>query len=294
MFENFSLFGFARVVGIVASLVLAIATAALWAMQDRFLFLPVAEAAVPTHPEVTEHIIETSDGEKLVVWYVPAPEGCPTLLQFHGNGGHLGTELWRHKRLLDAGVGFLALSWRGYAGSSGSPSEKGLHKDARAAWDWLIARDILAENIVIQAHSIGSGPATRLAADVTPGALILEAPFYSMKDLVGRKIPALPTGLLLRHPFRSDLHMGKIESPLLIVHGTEDSLIPIEQSERLFELANDPKTYVSMLGSDHNTLVRDGLYDHVWPFLTAHWTPSNPATDNSRCLFTFQTEEQSE
>lgn len=252
-----------------------VAMAALWAVQDKFLFLPIADRAVPAFDNIAEASVSTADGETIIIWYAPAADGCPTLMQFHGNGGHLATEKWRHQRILPTGVGLLAVSWRGYAGSTGKPSEYGFHLDARAAWDWLIAQGIDRNDIVIQAHSIGTGAAVQLAADVQPGALILEAPFYSMKDLVARKLPFLPTGLILRHPFRSDQHIANVNSPVLVLHGTKDSVIPLEQGQRLYDLAREPKHFVPMNGSDHNTLVRDGLFDHVWPFLTKFWRPSS-------------------
>lgn len=284
--------GFLRSLVIVLITVFAIVMITLWATQDRFLFLPVADAATPKQTEITVQSIATNDNETLVAWYVEASAGCPTLLQFHGNGGHLSTEFWRHERLLKAGVGFLALSWRGYAGSTGKPSEKGFHVDARAAWEWLIEQGLAPNDILIQAHSIGSGPAIRLAAETNPGALILEAPFFSMKDLISRKVPALPTGTILKHPFRSDLYIADVSAPLLIVHGTKDSVIPIEQSKRLFELASEPKTYVSLPESDHNTLVRDGLFDHVWPFIAANWTSTETNIVDNECFLASQSGEQ--
>jgi len=272
---NVSIIGVLRAALIVLGLVFAIVMAALWAMQDKFLFLPNPEQAVPAFDDIIEANIVTPDGETLIIWYAPAASGCPTLIQFHGNGGHLGTEKWRHQRILPTGAGLLAVSWRGYAGSTGKPSERGFHIDARAAWDWLVAEGVDPKDIVVQAHSIGTGAAVQLAANVQHGALILEAPFYSMKDLIAQRIPLLPTGLILRHPFRSDKYLADVQTPVLVIHGTDDTVIPFEQGQRLFDLANEPKHFVSMPGSDHNTLVRDGLFDHVWPFLAKFWRSSS-------------------
>src|SRR5690606_7814129 len=119
----------------------------------------------------------------------------------------------------DAGMGFLGLYWRGYSGSTGTPSEKGFHIDAKAGLDWLKAQGIPASDIIVHGYSIGSGPATRLVAENDVGALILEAPYFSMQELIGQKAPFLPTGLLLRSTYRSDTWIGAVAEPVFIAHG---------------------------------------------------------------------------
>ncbi len=243
-----------------------------WFRQDSVLFYPGGERTQPAQDFMSVHELQTSDGETLLAWYAPAQPACPTLLFLHGNGGRVAAYEGRYQRIHDAGVGVLALSWRGYSGSTGEPSEAGFHKDARAAWDWLTKNQGLPDgNIIIHGHSIGSGPATRLASEVDEGALVLEAPFYSLQDLVQRRAPFLIGGIALKHPFRNDKYIAQIESPLLIVHGSKDSIIPVSQSERLFKRAREVKHYIRMEGSDHNTLTRDGLYDQIWPFIAANW-----------------------
>lgn len=259
-----------RALGLVFLAIPLLGTCALYSVQDSLLFHPDSQRTAPEADYIEEAVFPASDGESLVGWYAEPQPGCPVILFLHGNAGRLYRDKWRYQRIHDNGAGMLALAWRGYSGSSGKPSEAGFHRDASAAWNWLTEKGYEPADVVVEAHSIGTGPAVQLAADTEPGAVILEAPFYSMRDLFNSKAAGLPAGALLRHPFRTDLHMADVQAPLLIAHGSADRLIPASQSRRLFELANEPKTYHLFEGSDHNTLVRDGLYETaVWPFLQA-------------------------
>lgn len=239
--------------------------------QDRLIYFPPTERSAPGEPYISEVEVSTSDHETLLAWYSPAAAGCPTVLFLDGNAGAPGIQSGRWRRLHEHGVGFLGLAWRGYAGSTGRPGEAGFHRDAEAGYDWLRDENIDADDIVVHGFSIGSGPATRLAAEHETGALILEAPYYSMLDLMQRKLPLLPVGLVLRSRFRSDTWIGQVEAPVLILHGEADRLIPPAQSARLYQAAGPRRARILMPGSDHATLARDGLYDHVWPFLRAEW-----------------------
>lgn len=257
-----------RTLALAALAIPVLGACALFVVQDSLLFHPDPARIAPKEDYLEVVEIGANDGEQLIGWYSPPAEACPVILFLHGNASHLDRDVWRYARIHEQGYGMLALAWRGYSGSTGKPSEAGFHKDAQAAWLWLSEKGFEPDEIVIEGFSIGSGPAVKLAADVQPGALILEAPYYSMKSLVSSKTAGLPSGLLLRHPFRSDLYISGVNVPLLIAHGDADRLIPASQSRRLFDKANDPKTYKLFEGSDHNTLVRDGLYEEaIWPFL---------------------------
>lgn len=234
--------------------------------QDDALSEPSA-LAIPGSQRLT---LVTEDGERLAAWYVapdsPLNSGQPVFLFFHGNGGGLEymTERWRQIRSHGAGV--LAVSYRGYPGSTGQPSEAGLRLDARAAYDWLRVRHG-AGQIVVHGLSLGSGVAVRLASEVEVRAVILEAPFTAAVDVAAELYPWLPVHLLMTDQFRSRDHIANVRAPVLIAHGDRDSNIPFAHGERLFALAHEPKTFARIVGGDHHTLARDGLYDHVWRFL---------------------------
>lgn len=239
------------------------------AFQTSLIFHPDVEEVAPNFPETTALRIPTSDGESLVAWYRSPQPGEPIFLFFDGNGGR--PQIWggRWRRIAESGAGFLAVYYRGYSGSTGRPTERGLHLDGRAGYEWLIANGYQPNDIVIHGFSLGSGVAVRVAAAHPARALILEAPFTGIDDVVGDKLSPL-AALLVRESFRSRDYIGDVDMPVLIVHGDRDTVVPFSQGQRLFELANEPKQFVRLSGSDHATLVRDGIYPYIYAFLTAH------------------------
>lgn len=249
-------------------------TAAMYAKQRDLLFNTqdtggLSKAGALAIEGGVRVVIPTPDGERLAGWYLAPKSGQPTFLFFHGKGGGLEKKKWRWKRLREHGDGVLAISYRGYPGSTGSASEAGLMTDARAAYDWLIARGHKADDIVLHGLSLGTGVATELATQVPARALILEAPYTAVVDVAAERYPWLPVGWLMRDPFLTRDKIAKVKIPVLIAHGTGDTVIPYQHAERLYALARQPKVLARFEGSDHSTLVRDGLYEkHVWPFLT--------------------------
>jgi fermentation-respiration switch protein FrsA (DUF1100 family) len=252
-----------------AIVVYAAMSGLVWAFQDSIVYQNSANRAVPpAELPITEVEIPTSDGETLIGWRMDAAENCPTFLLFHGNAGHLELGFWQYRRIANAGAGMLAVSWRGYAGSTGSPSETGLYEDAEAGLAYLEAEGLAGEQIVIHGFSLGSAPAIRVAGRHDVAALILEAPYFSIERLARERLSVLPVSWLLRDRYRSNEMIGDVTEPILIVHGDADSVIPARHSEDLAALAQAPTERIVFAGSDHNTLVRDGLYEQaIWPYL---------------------------
>ena len=236
--------------------------------QRTLLYRPVADQATPDvgGPAIQVVRIETADGESLVGWWLPPENEHPTILFFNGNAAGLSVQRGRWRRIADSGVGFLAVAYRGYDGSTGRPTEAGLHQDANAAYEWLTER-VEPGDVVIHGFSLGSGVAARLASQRAARALVLEAPFTSTADVAAAKLPFAPVHLLMRDQYRSRDLIDQIRMPLLVLHGDADSVVPFDQGRTLYGMANSPKQFVRLVGSDHNTLVRDGAYDHIWRFL---------------------------
>ena len=217
-------------------------------------------------PEAEEHVLTTSDGEKVIIWHVPAKPGRPVILFFPGNGDYLAGLVSRFRAMTADGTGLVALSYRGYAGSSGAPSEEGLLRDAAAAYAFTTAR-YGAERIVVWGFSLGTGVAVAVASEHPVGKLILEAPYTSTVDVAASMFPIVPVRLLMRDPFHSDQRIARISVPLLIMHGTSDPAIPIRFGERLFALAREPKQFVRFPGGGHDDLDQYGAVDTARRFI---------------------------
>jgi fermentation-respiration switch protein FrsA (DUF1100 family) len=204
-------------------------------------------------PEAEEHVLTTADGEKIIAWHVPARQGCPLVLFFHGNGDFLAGRVSRFKGITADGTGLVAVSFRGYAGSTGRPSEAGLLQDGETAYAFTAAR-YEASRIVAWGFSLGSGVAVAVAAKHPVAKLILEAPYTSTADVAGAMLPIVPVSLLMRDQFHSDRRIGKVTAPLLIMHGSDDPAISIRFGERLFAMANEPKQFARLTGGGHENL----------------------------------------
>jgi uncharacterized protein len=234
----------------------------LYPVPQRFRTAPAAAGF-----EVAEEVLLTAaDGEKVIVWYVPPRGNHGVVLFFHGNGDSLAGLAGRFREITQDGTGLVALSYRGYAGSAGRPTEQGLLLDAEAAYAFALAR-YDAERIVVWGFSLGSGVATALAAERPIGKLVLEAPFTSITDVAAAAFPFLPVRLLVRDQFRSDQRIARVRAPLLIMHGAQDLTISIELSRRLFALANQPKQFVAFPKGGHNDLGDHGAIETARHFI---------------------------
>jgi fermentation-respiration switch protein FrsA (DUF1100 family) len=238
--------------------------------QRTFIFpIPQTVRTAPEaagFPEAEEHILITADGEKVIIWHVPARPGQAIVIYFPGNGDFLAGHVGRLRDITSDGTGLVALSYRGYAGSSGRPSERGLLLDAAAAYAFTAAR-YGADRIVVWGFSLGSGVAVALAADQPVGKLILEAPYTSIVDVAGSLFRIVPVRWLIRDQFRSDERIARVTASLLIMHGERDSTISISFGERLFALAHEPKQFVRFPDGGHDNLDDYGAIETARHFI---------------------------
>jgi fermentation-respiration switch protein FrsA (DUF1100 family) len=244
--------------------------AVLFFKQRDFLFpIPQTVRTAPEAaglPEAEEHVLPTADGEKVIVWHVPAKPGHAVVLYFPGNGDFLAGSVSRFRDITSDGTGLVALSYRGYAGSTGQPSEPGLLQDAAAAYGFTSAR-YSADRIVVWGFSLGTGVAVALAAEQPVGKLILEAPYTSMADVAALHFQMVPVRWLLRDQFHSDQRMARVTAPLLIMQGERDFTIPIRFGERLFALAREPKQFVRFPQGGHDDLGNYGAIETARQFI---------------------------
>jgi fermentation-respiration switch protein FrsA (DUF1100 family) len=210
--------------------------------------------------------IKTSDGEQLVAWFAPPQEGKPIVLFFHGNAEVLSGRVERFKKLTADGIGLLGVSFRGYAGSTGSPTEEGLIADGEAAYRFAAAR-YSAKRIVLWGYSLGTGVAVRLAAAHPVRKVVLEAPYTSAADVAAALYPFMPVRLLMHDQFHSIDFIKDVHAPLLILHGQQDRVVPIVFGQLMFAAANEPKRFVRFPESGHTDLDRFGATEIVKRFI---------------------------
>lgn len=248
-----------------------IAAAAYMGINQRsFLFR--VEPSVPVLANAgleraKETALVAADGVRLVGWQIePQTADAPVIVYFHGNAGNLMRRAERFRLLTSGGAGLIAFHYRGYGGSGGEPGEGALAADSLQIFQDASQR-FPGRKLLLFGESLGSGVATQLAARVQAAALILDSPFLSVLDRASATYPWLPVKWLLNHHFRSDLAIGSVRMPILILHGDRDQVIPIEDGERLFALAPTPKHFARFAGAGHVGAFRFGAMDHIRRYL---------------------------
>jgi fermentation-respiration switch protein FrsA (DUF1100 family) len=226
-------------------------------LEHHLVYQPSGPPRKETPPEglVKEDVyFETEDGVRLHAWYCPVESPTAFVLFAHGNGGNLADRAERLRLLTKRlNVTVLAFDYRGYGHSEGEPSEPGLFADARAARKTLAAKAGVPESdIVLYGQSLGGAVAIELAAGDGARGLILESTFTSLADVANYKFPLTPPGRILKNQFASIDKIGAYRGPLLLMHGEQDTLVPIAQGKELFAAANQPKSFVAIPDADHN------------------------------------------
>ncbi len=244
----------------------AAAVAIMYFAQRSFLYFPDRERVTPASaglPSVKEILIAAPDGETVIAWYGKAAQGKPTLLYFHGNGGSLAVRSERIRRYLDAGIGVFMMSYRGYSGSTGSPTEESNVADAKRAYEALRAEGAGAEEIILYGESLGSGVAAQVAAEKPVRGVILDSPFTSIVDRAAQLYPWLPVRLLLEDRYDTRRYLGRMRAPLLVLHGERDTIVPVEMGREAFTLASEPKELAIFPEAGHNDLYLNGAFERV-------------------------------
>lgn len=224
-------------------------------MQRRFLYYAdttdVAES-VGSVPFAVNRELSTSDGEILHAWWVPPRDDSQVIyLYLQGNAETLLNRDKRFGILTFEGAGLLAVSWRGYGGSSGVPSEAGLRLDAIAAYEWL-REQYASERIIVFGESLGTGIAVWLSSQHPTGGLVLDSPYTSILDVARLHYRWLPVTWLARDRFESLSLAEKITVPVFVFHCTEDPLIPYAMAEQLLAaFPSKTKLFSPMPGKCH-------------------------------------------
>jgi len=223
-------------------------------IQATGIFFPAGEiTATPADIGLSfeELSLRTADNQVLHGWFIPQDDAQTTLLFLHGNGGNISHRLEKLVILRQASVNIFIFDYRGYGRSSGKPSEEGLYRDARAAYEYLCnERAIDGKNIIVYGESLGAAAAIDLAKDVLVKGVIIEGGFSSGKDLGQRFYPFVPP-LLLPNMFDSLSKIKTIAVPKLFIHARNDEVVPFEFAQKLYAAAPAPKQFVATDGG-HN------------------------------------------
>ena len=194
---------------------------------------------------------KTSDNFVLKGWFHLKNSNKKTILFLHGNAGNLDNRIDKLNSLGSMDINFLIISWRGYSGNPGNPSEAGLYKDVLGGIKWLNEKGISNDQIILYGESLGTAIATEVGQNENFAGIILEAPFTSMVDMGQKIYPIFPVKFLLKDKYESKNKIKNIKSPILIMHGEIDKIVPFRMGKKMFELANEPKFSYFSKYDDH-------------------------------------------
>ena len=250
----------------IAAVLAVVVIAGARVIEQSLMYFPARERVAPHAAGlagVEEVEVATGDGAMVLAWWAKARPGQPTLLYFHGNGGSLYNRAERIRRYMEAGRGVFMMTYRGYGGSTGTPSERANVADAKRAYDELVSRGVSAADIIIYGESLGSGVAVQVAVEKAAAGLILDAPYTSILDVARLHYPYLPAGMFLRDRYETADYMARLNTPLLIVHGEADEVIPVGMGRALYGMARAPKELVTVPGAGHSDHGLFGSYDAI-------------------------------
>ncbi len=232
-------------------------------MQGRMLYLAEVPGRTLTMTptdvgmDFQDVSIATTDGVMLHGWFI-AGRSSRVLLFFHGNAGNISHRLDSIAQFRELGLSVLIIDYRGYGQSTGRTTERGIYRDADAAWRYLIDdRGIVANDIVIFGRSLGASVASWLASEYQPSALIVESSFTSIPDIAQDIYPWLPVRWLSRLSHATRDYVRDVRCPILIIHSRDDEIIPFHHGEAIFESANEPRALLTIRGTHNDAFLQD-------------------------------------
>ena len=218
-----------------------------------------------------EIFIKVNDEIKLKSWIINKDlKNFKTLVFFHGNAGDLSNRIYKLNELDKLNINILLISWRGFSGNEGYPTEKNLYEDAEAAIKWLNKKKVSNSQIILYGESLGTGVAVEIASKNNFNSIILESPFTSIENSAKIYYPYLPVSFLLKDRYDSISKIKKINSPILVMHGRKDDIVPFFMGKKLFEKANSPKDSYFTDIDDHMMEFNSQLLNKIKDFITKY------------------------
>jgi len=214
----------------------------------------------------------SKDGTRLHGWYACAADSdAPVLICIHGNAENVTRRRQWIEKLVKRGISIFSFDYRGYGQSEGIPIEHGIYDDAVAAYEYLRNnRRIAPERISALGHSLGGAIAVELATRVHLSRLIVESSFTSISDMAGHIVPIFPFRLFLHSKYDSIRKIRRVQVPVLFVHGDKDGTVPFRLGSRLYQAANEPKSFYEIKGAAHGDIVVIGgveYYEKISEFI---------------------------
>ena len=212
--------------------------------------------------------IKTSDNLSLLAWFHKKDlNKFKTIVYFHGNAGTLDNRIHKLNHFKDMDVNFLIIAWRGFSGNEGKPTEEGLYIDGLSAINWITNQGVKEEDIILYGESLGTGIATEIAQNKNFAGVILETPFTSMINAAKEFYPYIPVNLLLKDRFENFKKIKNINSPILIMHGEQDTIVPFKMGKKMYQLANEPKYFYSTKHDDHMMVYDEPMINTLKSFI---------------------------
>lgn len=245
-------------------------------LEERFIFFPdrrPVESWEPAGLGVENCFFGTADGLKLHAWWHPGngpgdPSRRPVVLWCHGNAGNVSQRAGNLTMMAECGLAVFLFDYRGYGQSEGRPSEAGVYRDAEAAWDYLVnERGVRPGRIICFGRSLGAAVALHVALRRRVAGVIMEGAFESVPAMARLNPLFWPLSFLVRNRFDNMARIGRLQAPLLVMHGRRDRVVPFKQGRAVFDAAPEPKEFLAVEGAGHeDTYAGSGLY---WKTLAA-------------------------
>ena len=241
--------------------------------QRKLLYLPSENNYLddPINFTYNEFFIEVDKDVKIKSWLIEKDlKKYKTILFLHGNAGNLFNRSYKLNRLNELNLNVLIISWRSFSGNPGKPNETNLYGDAKKAVKWLNERGVETKNIILYGESLGTGVATEIGQTNKFNSIILESPYTSMIKAAKIYYPYLPVKFLLKDKYDSEKKIKNIKTPILIMHGKKDNIVPFYMGKKLFETANEPKKFLQIEEDDHMLSFNDNLLLEIKNFINKY------------------------
>jgi len=241
----------------------------LMVMQPKLIYKPTREVSYTPDQIGLDYEpvkLTTSDGVELEGWFVPAKNAEFTVLFCHGNGGNIAHRLDSISIFNELGLSCFIFDYRGYGNSQGRTTEKGTYLDAQAAYQWLTGnKNTRPDKIIVMGRSLGGTIAAYIASKFPVKGLVIESCFTSYVDMGRKYYPYLPISLFAFYRYNTLEYLKQVSVPVMIVHSTEDDIVPFEFGEQLYNSANKPVKFVKVNGT-HNDYVEQSIeiYKQAW------------------------------